>query len=426
MGTLATQLIMPQMGYDMEEGTLLRWLKAEGDQVQRGEPVAEIETDKAVVEIEAIATGVLRKMLVEEGVTVPVGSPIGIVAGEDEDITGYDSEVSHGTAERKQPSSRETEPAISSDTSGGTPSAPVTADSVKASPVARRIARELGVDLGQVHGSGPGGRIVREDVESHAAARPEASESDDGAPADKSPSLAAPSSPTRLPMESQRVELTRMRQAIARSTSQSKQGTPHFYVTTEVDMTDAVSLRAKFNETLGEGIRVTINDVILRGVVIALNQYPRLNSSYHDGYIDIYPYINLGVAIARDQGLMVPAIVNAQDKSLVELAVACKDLIERAQGGHLRQEEYNGTFSTSNLGMFGVDDFSAIILPPQAAVLAIGAVKKQPVVLNDQIVVRQMMKTTVSVDHRVSDGMEGAQFLQELKAVLENPIRLLL
>ena len=414
------------MGYDMEEGTLLRWLKAEGDQVQRGEPVVEIETDKAVVEIEAIATGVLRKMLVEEGVTVPVGSPIGIVAGEDEDITAYDSEVSHGTVERKQPSSRETEPAVASDTSGGSPSAPVTADSVKASPVARRIARELGVDLGQVHGSGPGGRIVREDVESHAAARREASGSDDGAPADNGSSLAAPSSSTRLPMESQRVELTRMRQAIARSTSQSKQGTPHFYVTTEVDMTDAVSLRAKFNETLGEGIRVTINDLILRGVVIALNQYPRLNSSYHDGYIDIYPYINLGVAIARDQGLMVPAIVNAQDKSLVELAVACKDLIERAQGGHLRQEEYNGTFSTSNLGMFGVDDFSAIILPPQAAVLAIGAVKKQPVVVNDQIVVRQMMKTTVSVDHRVSDGMEGAQFLQELKAALENPIRLLL
>lgn len=426
MGTLATQLIMPQMGYDMEEGTLLRWLKAEGDQVQRGEPVVEIETDKAVVEIEAIATGVLRKMLVEEGVTVPVGSPIGIVAGEDEDITGYDSGVSHGTVERKQPSPRETEPAISPDTSGGSPSAPVTADNVKASPVARRIARELGVDLGQVHGSGPGGRIVREDVESHAAARPEASGSDDGGLADNSPSLAAPSSPTRLPLEPRRVELTRMRQAIARSTSQSKQGTPHFYVTTEVDMTDAVSLRAKFNETLGEGIRVTINDLILRGVVIALDQYPRLNSSYHDGYIDIYPYINLGVAIARDQGLMVPAIVNAQDKSLVELAVACKDLIERAQGGHLRQEEYNGTFSTSNLGMFGVDEFSAIILPPQAAVLAIGAVKKQPVVLNDQIVVRQMMKTTVSVDHRVSDGMEGAQFLQELKAVLENPIRLLL
>lgn len=426
MGTLATQLIMPQMGYDMEEGTLLRWLKAEGDRVQRGEPVAEIETDKAVVEIEAIATGVLRKMLVTEGVTVPVGSPIGIVAGEDEDITGYDSGVSHGAAEREQRSSRQTEPAVPSDTSGGSPPTQVTSDSVKASPVARRIARELGVDLGQVHGSGPGGRIVREDVESHVAVPPEGSGSDDGASVDKNSSLAVPSSPTRLPIESQRVELTRMRQAIARATSQSKQGTPHFYVTTEVDMTDAVSLRAKFNETLGEGIRVTINDLILRGVVIALNQYPRLNSSYHDGYIDVYPYINLGVAIARDQGLMVPAIVNAQDKSLVELAVACKDLIERAQGGHLRQEEYNGTFSTSNLGMFGVDDFSAIILPPQAAVLAIGAVKKQPVVLNDQIVVRQMMKTTVSVDHRVSDGMEGAQFLQELKEVLENPIRLLL
>ncbi len=216
-----------------------------------------------------------------------------------------------------------------------------------------------------------------------------------------------------------------MRQAIARSTSQSKPGVPHFYVTMDVDMTEALALRTQVNESQ-QAVKVTINDLVLRGCVLALKKYPNLNSSYRETHVEVHPYIHLGVAIGREQGLVVPAIVNAHEKSLLELAAASKDLAERVQTGRLRQEEYNGTFSTSNLGMFGVDEFSAIILPPQAAVLAIAAVKKQPVVVNDQVTVRQMMKLIISIDHRVSDGVEGARFMQELKGILERPVNLLM
>jgi len=216
-----------------------------------------------------------------------------------------------------------------------------------------------------------------------------------------------------------------MRQAIARATSQSKPGVPHFYVTMDVDMTEALALRTQINESQ-QAVRVTINDLVLRGCVLALKKYPNLNASFLETYIETHSYIHLGIAIGREQGLVVPAIVNAHAMSLLELAAASKDLAERVQTGRLRQEEYNGTFNTSNLGMFGVDEFSAIIMQPQAGVLAISAVKKQPVVVNDQVVVRQMMKLTISIDHRVSDGVEGAQFMQELKRILEHPVSLLL
>ncbi len=216
-----------------------------------------------------------------------------------------------------------------------------------------------------------------------------------------------------------------MRQAIARATAQSKPGVPHFYVTMDVDMTEALVLRTQINESQ-QAVRVTINDLVLRGCVLALKKYRNLNASFRETYVETHPYIHLGIAIAREGGLVVPAIVNAHAMSLLELASASKDLAERVQTGRLRQEEYNGTFSTSNLGMFGVDEFSAIIMSPQAGVLAISAVKKQPVVVNDQVVVRQMMKLTISIDHRVSDGVEGAQFMQELKRILEHPVSLLL
>lgn len=424
---------MPQMGYDMEEGSLVRWLKAEGDEVQRGEPVAEIETDKAVVEMEATGSGTLRKTLLAEGSTARVGSIIAIIGTADEDISQYLEQTtppSQAKPVAAAPSQPEAPVETTAQEAPSVPEAAPPAGEVKASPVARRIAREKGVDLGQVTGTGPGGRIVREDVEKHAEAAPAAvPEAEQPSPAAGPPTPAEASAPaSRIPEEPGRFPLSRMRQAIARATSQSKNGTPHFYVTIEADMTEAMALRSQLNHVVEEahGTRLTVNDLVLRAVVLALKQYPNLNASYREGYVEVHSHINLGVAIGKEEGLIVPAIINAQDKSLVELALAIRDVADRAEKGRLHQDEYNGTFSTSNLGMYGVDEFSAIILPPQAGVLAISAVQKKPVAVDDEVVLRSMMKLTVSVDHRVSDGVEAARFMHTLKSILEQPLQLLM
>ena len=407
---------MPQMGYDMVEGTLVRWIKSEGDEVKRGEPVAEIETDKAVVEMESTANGLLRKILATEGATVPVGHPIGIIGSADEDIEGLiGDETPAPDSAAPPPAEAAPEPATPAPASQTQPSAD--GERVKVSPVARKLAEERGIELSQIQGTGPGGRITREDVMNFEPGQA-ASLPPQAAPA-------TPAAPTPVG-EPARVELSRMRQGIARATSQSKNGTPHFYITIEIDMTDTMALRSQINQEFEGARRVSVNDMVLKAAVESLKKHSGLNASYRGDYLETYPYIHLGMAIATEQGLMVPAIVNAQDKSLADMAEATKDLAERAGQGRLRQEEYTGTFSTSNLGMFGVDEFSAIILPPQAATLAISAVKKRPVVAaDDQVVVRQMMKVTLSIDHRVSDGVESAKFLAEAKRLLENPALLL-
>ena len=414
---LAIQVVMPQMGYDMEQGTVVRWLKLEGDQVKRGEPLAEIETDKAVVEMEALASGVLRKILAPEGTAAPVGQAIGIIGAAGEDISGL--EVAAAAPAEASPTAEPPAPAVAA-TAGGEAAAP--AGDIKASPVARRLAQEKGIDLSQVTGTGPGGRITREDVLAFEAATP--------APA-MAAAPVAPVAPETAPPATEavpgRIDLSRMRQAIARGTAQSKGGTPHFYVTSDIDMTAAMELRRQLNETLDD-TRITVNDLIVKAAAMALQKFPALNSFYRDDHLETHPYVNIGIAIALEQGLIVPAIANCESKSLMEIARASKDLVERAQQGRLRQEEYaSGTFSISNLGMLDVDSFSAIILSPQSAVLAVGSVKKAPVVDdNDQVVVRQRMKATISVDHRVSDGAEGARFLIELKRLLEYPVTLVL
>ena len=406
---------MPQMGYDMEQGTVVRWLKLEGDQVQRGEPLAEIETDKAVVEMEAHASGVLRKILTPEGTAVPVGQAIGIIGDASEDISGLEvvaTAPATGTAEAA-PVEEPPAPAVAATVrrEAATP-----AGDIKASPVAHRLAQEKGIDLSQVTGTGPGGRITREDVLAFEAATP--------VPATAAAPVAPEAATEAVPG---RIDLSRMRQAIARGTAQSKGGTPHFYVTSDIDMTAAMELRRQLNETLDD-TRITVNDLIVKATAMALQKFPALNSFYRDDHLETHPYVNIGIAIALEQGLIVPAIANCESKSLMEIARASKDLVGRAQQGRLRQEEYaSGTFSISNMGMLDVDSFSAIILPPQSAVLAVGSVKKVPVVDdNDQVVVRQRMKATISVDHRVSDGAEGARFLMELKRLLENPVSLVL
>jgi pyruvate dehydrogenase E2 component (dihydrolipoamide acetyltransferase) len=275
------------------------------------------------------------------------------------------------------------------------------------------LAREQGIDLSKITGSGPGGRIVEKDVLDYTPS---------AAPAAPAPSAAPAPAAT-----GERVELSRMRQAIARVTSDSKREAPHFYVTAEIDMTRAMSLRRDINDAIPAESRVSVNDLIIKAAAIALRQYPKFNASFQGEYLQMNASMNIGIAIALEAGLIVPGINNCESKSLLEIAAASKDLGNRARSGHLRNDEYSGTtFSISNLGMFDVDSFSAIIFPPHAAVLAVGTVKEQPVVRNGEITVAQIMKATLSTDHRVADGAEAAQFLVEVKKALENPVSLLL
>ncbi|MBI2166564.1 MAG: 2-oxo acid dehydrogenase subunit E2 [Chloroflexi bacterium] len=406
---MAATVVMPQMGYDMHQGRIVRWLKKEGETVTRGEPLAEIETDKAVVEMEAYESGVVRKIVAQEGATVPVGQVIAIITGPEEPLPADIEKLlqappaavvgQEAAPETPQPSARATE-------------ATAEISEIRATPIARRLAQELGVDLATVKGTGPGGRITEQDVR---AAKP---------------GKAAPS-PAALPSTGQEavrlVEVSRMRQAIARLTTHSAQTTPHFYVTAEIDMTQCLELRAQINKgPESQGVRVSVNDMIVKACALALGKHSAFNSFYREGKLQLNPMVNIGIAIAVEEGLLVPAIPECNKKSLAQIARASKDLIERAQKGHLMAEEYTGgTFSVSNLGMYDVESFTAIIHPPQSGVLAVGSIRKVPVVRGDQVIVSQVMKVTLSVDHRVADGAQGARFLVEVKRLLENPASLL-
>ncbi len=391
---MATTVIMPQMGYDMREGTVVRWHKREGDDVARGDILAEIETDKATVEMEAFSPGILGRIVAEEGRTVPVGDPIAVIISPGEAVP----ELEHvpGTP---------TSPAAPAEPAAPPPMAsPQASGDVKASPLARRLAREKAIPLASISGTGPGGRITEADVLR--------AEEAGGVPA---------------PASQEGAEISPMRRAIARITAQSKREVPHFYVTAEVNMAQAMSVRRQVNETLSDGQRVSVNDLIVKASALALVKHPKFNASLDGDRLLIHEDLNIGIAVALEQGLIVPSISRCQDRSLVDIARASSDLVRRTQENRLKAEEYSGsTFSVSNLGMHDVDSFAAIILPPNAAVLAVGAVREQPVVQDGQVVVGQVMKATLSVDHRVADGAEGAAFLVEIKANLENPVRLLL
>ena len=445
----------------MQEGTVVRWLKAVGDRVDIGEPVAEIETDKAVVEFESIAAGVLGNILVTEGTTVPVGQPIALLAAEGEDLPEAPpaAEAPALAAEASDAAQPEPVPTAAPPAEAETPPEPPR--EVRASPIARRLADERGIDLGTVNGTGPGGRITRDDILAFEATQraaattaetsqpepsPEPEETPDAPesepePPPEAPSVATPEVPPALepppaPTEApaaptgpgEKVPLTRMRQQIARVTVRSKQQTPHFYVSAEIDMTQAMETRRQLNSTVTDkDSHVSVNDPIIKACVGALKKYPKFNAYFADDGIQMNEAINVGIAIASEEGLIVPAILDCGSKSLLEIARASKDLIERSKSGTLHPREYTGgTFSISNLGMFEVSGFAAIIQPPQSAVLAVGTVTRKPVARNDELAVADMLTATVSVDHRVSDGAEGAQFLVEVKQLLENPASLLL
>ncbi len=403
---MATTVVMPQMGYDMQEGTLLRWLKRDGEEVKRGEAIAEIETDKAVVEMEAYASGVVLKTVVEEGSTVPVGQAIAFIGSPGERLP--DTAQAPATPAESGPG-----PEATALPEEAAPSRPAASSQVKASPMARRLAEEKGIDLAQLVGTGPGGRITRDDVMAHdpGAATPAAP-----SPIDDAPTTA----------EAENVPLSRMRQAIARRTAQSKREAPHFYVAADVDMTLAMTMRQQLNDALAGAARVSVNDLIVKACALTLVKFPTFNASFQGDHLRMNPGINVSIAVAVEQGLLVVSLGDCRDRSLADISKVTRGAVERAQSGVMREEDYTGgTFSISNMGMFDVDSFSAIIYPPQAAVLAVGTVRKQPVVRDDQITIAQIMKATLSTDHRVADGAQAAQFLVEVKRLLENPVSLL-
>lgn len=413
-------IIMPKMGDAMEEGTLVRWLKHEGDTVQEGEPIAEIATDKATVEIEAPTSGVLRGIRVAENAVVPVNTPLAYILQEGESLPAESDGKASGAV---QPTAAAPQPAPAPTAVAAAPQpapAPINGEErILASPLARKIAAEHGIDLRQVQGTGPKGRIVERDVLAYiesrkATAVPAAAPAPMPVPA---PAVAA------APAEGRAETLTRLRQITAQRTTEAHQTIPHFYLTMEIDMEEALALRQRLNQ-LDESLRVSVNDLIVKACAVAIEQHPIVNATYQNGQI-VHPNgIHIGIAVAVEQGLLVAVLRHCEGKSLRRIAQESQTLIQKAREGKLMPDEMTGnTFTVSNLGMFGIEQFTAIINPPASAILAVGATKRVPVVQEDgTIVARQQMKVTLSCDHRVLDGAVGAQFLQTLKQVLENPL----
>ena len=441
---MATELKMPQMGYDMEEGTVVRWLKEEGSTVVRNEPVAEIETDKAVVEFESEAEGVLLRIVASEGSIVPVGETIALVGLEGEEAdnvhsAGSTESTDSDTAIREELTSEserhEVQEPIRNITQGSSEGTPTTR--ILATPVARRIADELGIDLKQVAGSGPGGRITKKDVETFDPASStstketnfemSSSETPEQSPAEIPEPVSETTDPSVNSMPGEKEPLSRMRQQIARVTVKSKTEKPHFYVSAEIDMTKAMALRKQVNDQLSDdGVRITVNDLIVKACIESLKKYPKFNAYFQDDGIQFNNTINIAVAIAGEEGLIVPAILDCGSKTLRELSQMVKDLANRSASGTLNNQEYTGgTFAISNLGMFDVTGFLAIIHPPQSAVLAVGTVSEKPVVRDGELAVANIMHATISADHRIVDGVEGAEFIVEVKRLLENPMGLI-
>jgi pyruvate dehydrogenase E2 component (dihydrolipoamide acetyltransferase) len=414
------------MGADMTEGTLLKWVKQVGDSVQRGEVIAEIETDKATIELEAYESGTVIKLVAQEGDVVPVGDVIALLGEPSEAATDVERKPPAVKPARRaiepEVKERATAAAAPAPAPGraGAPAAGETDGRIRVSPVARRIAREAGVDISALRGSGPDGRILRRDVEAAVAATSKGATR--GAPAAAVTAAAAARPPAGTPEG-----LSKMRQAIARRMTLSKQTQPHYYLTLDIDMTAALAFREQFNASATDEQRVSINDLVVKACAIALERHPKFNAAFSEEGLVYRERVNVCIGIALDDGLIAPALLDCQAKSLGRIAIESKDLINRAKTGHLKADEYSdGTFTITNLGAFGVETLIGIINPPQAAILGVGSVMPQAVVRDGQVVVRQVMKVALSADHRVSDGAEGARFIKEIQALLEGPAALAL
>lgn len=445
---MPADVVMPKMGYDMTEGKISRWLKSEGDWVSRGEPIAEIETEKVTIEIESFVEGRIKKLLAQAGQTVAVGEPIAIVettqegaqesrassptaaVGAGEGQEAMPTREQAGAAAEARPQARDEVPkrAGPKPTPNGRQ---VTEERVKASPIARRLAEEYGLDLSRIEGTGPGGRITKEDVEAYRdrgrGARAAPPEPRPAAPPPARPQPAPPEVAPRPSAGRERRPLSPMRRAIARRMAESKQQAPHFYVTVEIDMTEAVALREQLNAELPEEQQVSVNDLIAAACATALPDFPDLNASFVDGEVELHSQVNLGLAVAVEEGLIVPVLAGADQKRLVEIAAEAKRLVQGARAGRLNPDEVGGgTFTLTNLGMYGVQSFTGIINPPQAAILAVGAAEPRPVVRDETVVIRTTMQATLSADHRVTDGARAAQFLGAVRRLLEHPMKLII
>jgi pyruvate dehydrogenase E2 component (dihydrolipoamide acetyltransferase) len=466
---MATKIFMEALSPTMEEGRLLSWLKAEGDEVSEGDVLAEVETDKATMELVARGSGIFRKQLVGDGETANVGTLIGVIADADEDIaeivgdsggakSGGGSATAPAAADQAeedvetgsaapQPAgrkkkeedaeqeaageqagaSKQKDPAASADAGGGrTDDSGADAEEngrggrVKASPVARRLAAEEGLTLDGIRGSGPGGRIIKRDIEA-------AVESGSGPGTAREAAEPAAVVPAGAGAEYTEVPLSQMRKTIARRLTQSIGPVPHFFLTIEVDMSQAMSLRKKLNERLADsGVKVSPNDLIIKSVAMALKKHPWVNAAWTGEAIRLYDAVHIGVAVAVEDGLITPIIRNAHQKGIGQIAQEVRELAGRAREKKLKPEEYTGsTFSISNLGMFGITEFTAVINPPEAAILAVGGIEDKVVAEKGEMVVRPRMRVTLSCDHRVIDGATGAQFLQTLKSYLEEPMMMI-
>ena len=413
---------MPKLGFDMAEGTLVRWVKQVGENISKGDVLAEIETDKATVEVESSASGVVLQHIVDQGSVVPVNAPIALVGAEGEKVSEQPAGGSKLKAEEKkadQPA--EEKPAVPSQPTAAPASQaapPVDSGPVKASPLAKKIARDNNVNLSNVQGTGPGGRVVRKDVEAALSS------------GQSSVVTKQSAQPTyQLPIttqDDQTIQTTKLRQAIGRRLVESKQTIPHFYVTHEYKMDALMAMRKQANEYLSDNEKLSVNDFILKATALALRQFPNLNATIRGNEVIQFGHVNVGVAVTVPGGLMTVVVKDTDQKTMRQISSEVKTMAARAREGKVKPDDVDGsTFSTSNLGMYDVEDFIAIINPPEAAILAISSAREVPVVEAGQVKPGWRMKATISVDHRVSDGAEAAQFMQKLAEFLENPVRML-
>lgn len=405
---MAEIISMPKLGFDMAEGTLVRWVKAEGQEIQKGEVLAEIETDKATVEVESSFSGIVARHLATQGDSIPVGTPIAVIAAPGEEVKDIPGAA---PAAQAKPAATQSEPAAPAATATVQPASD---GLIKASPLARRIAAEKGLDLRNLRGTGPGGRITKRDVETAASAP---------APATSIPQAATPVQPRA---DDEAIALNKLRQAIGRRMQESKQQVPHFYITHAYDAQALLDLRKQANAALPEEEKLSVNDFIIKAVALALRRFPNLNASINGAELLRHGAVNIGVAVAVEGGLLTVVCRDADSKPLRLISQEIKEMAARARAGKVRPEDIEGsTFSISNLGMFDVENFAAIINPPEAAILAVGSARVVPVVVDGAVVPGMRMKATLSADHRVSDGAEAAQFMQALAEYLEKPISLL-
>jgi pyruvate dehydrogenase E2 component (dihydrolipoamide acetyltransferase) len=422
---MAETITMPKLGFDMAEGTLVRWVRNEGENINKGDVLAEIETDKATVEVESSASGVVRKLLVDQGAVVPIGAPIAIVGSADEILSESATSAPVGSKQKPESDNRKSE---IENRSAAPQSSIVNQQSsmVKASPLAKKIARDNQVDLSHVQGTGPGGRIIRKDIEAALSSGIQT--------ADRRPQavVSSPSSVLITSHEDEIVTPTRLRQAVARRMTESKITVPHFYVTHEYKMDGLLDLRKQVNAYLPNDQKVSVNDFVVKAVAMTLREFPNLNSALQGDKVLRHGSVNIGVAVAVEGGLLTVVCKDTDQKPLRQISNEVKRMAAGAREGKVKPDDIEGsTFSISNLGMFDVENFAAIINPPEAGILAIGSAREVPVVIAGPdghppvLGIGWRMKATISVDHRVSDGAEGARFMQALAKYIEEPLRLL-